>query len=702
MPGTDLTPTLPPGVTPGPQEGPPAIQDPAYWDKILGTQSGVNTVESVSFANIMDTPLLQALVTVRYTGTDARLDVYVFTNITNAHPKQVFKLAGLVKGDAKISGYNTVLTAQVDKNSSINKGKAVSAMTPDLFREFDWSDGAGTLVQTAFPGIFPDLTRYQAEVDQARINKGVDTWKNNPQMVAKALAIQFFDWKRSITTKLLSGGGPHDVYATVQVQEAAVRGAQGQGPFVNVTLSRLEGNTYNFWVAIAVEDGTMLTLTNIEPRSLLASPVTLEGTGAAFEAVIGRAVVYDHLYTAIGHAQITGTNGMGKANYSTKVVYTSSFRTGVQEGVVAVYEAKGGISDEIYSSVMVKVMLDPEPGVALGPLPYPDAVSKPAYWNQFISAPPDIEVADRVTCGNLLGKPSLQAMVVARQILGGGPLYRSVYVFDNILAAKPNLLFSVKHLLLGDAQISGYSSIMTGEADPNSAINKGKLYVHLTVDLFREFQWFDGAGAFVQVVFPGIYPDLTRYQAEQDQARVNGGQDTWKYDAARVASNLAVDLLKWSNNAQTTLLSGGGPRDVDAVVQVRSTGPDHPTIKVTLSRLEGNTANIWEAIAVADGSIMSITSPQKWEVLTSPMTVKGTGSAFEGDVGTVYVLDHLSTAIGHAKGVPAHNGKTTFTATVPYSASFHGTQEGVLAYYTYSQADGAISGVVMLKVLISA
>ncbi len=160
-PGTDVTPTLPPGVTPGPQEGPPAVQDPAYWDKILGTQPGVNTVESVSFANIMDTPSLQALVTVRYTGTDARLDVYVFTNITSVHPEQVFKLAGLVKGDAKISGYNTVMTAQVDKNSSINKGKAVSAMTSDLFREFDWSDGAGTLVQTAFPGIFSRI-RVQA------------------------------------------------------------------------------------------------------------------------------------------------------------------------------------------------------------------------------------------------------------------------------------------------------------------------------------------------------------------------------------------------------------------------------------------------------------------------------------------------------------------------------------------------------------
>ena len=84
-PGTiDTTPTPPPGVTPGPQTGPPGVSDSAYWDKILGTKLGVNKVESVSFANIMNTPTLQALVTVRYTGSEARLDVYVFTNITSA------------------------------------------------------------------------------------------------------------------------------------------------------------------------------------------------------------------------------------------------------------------------------------------------------------------------------------------------------------------------------------------------------------------------------------------------------------------------------------------------------------------------------------------------------------------------------------------------------------------------------------------
>jgi len=63
-----------------------------------------------------------------------------------------------VKGEASISGYSTVMTAEVDKNSSSNVGKSLSAMTPDLFREFEWSDGADAFVQVAFPGLYPDLT----------------------------------------------------------------------------------------------------------------------------------------------------------------------------------------------------------------------------------------------------------------------------------------------------------------------------------------------------------------------------------------------------------------------------------------------------------------------------------------------------------------------------------------------------------------
>src|SRR5207245_2342235 len=147
-----------------------------------------------------------------------------------------------------------------------------------------------------FPGIFPDLTRYQAEADQASVKAGHETWKNDPAQVAKALAVQFMQWTRPLTASVTSGGGPHDVYATVKVQEAAVQGAQSGGPSINVTLSRLEGNTHNMWVAISVADDQVLTIENIDARSQIANPVKIEGKGSAFEGVIGEAFVLDHLY----------------------------------------------------------------------------------------------------------------------------------------------------------------------------------------------------------------------------------------------------------------------------------------------------------------------------------------------------------------------------------------------------------------------
>jgi hypothetical protein len=153
-------------------------------------------------------------------GTGQILDVYVYNNITSPSPSQLFKLQNLYKGDAKISVYNTVLTAEIDQNSSINAGKNVSAMTLDLFREFKWSDGAGTLVPVSFPGIFPDLTRYQAENDQAQVNQGQDAWKLNAAQVANHLATDthLFNWPGNTQTVVVSGGGSKYSDAVVTVK----------------------------------------------------------------------------------------------------------------------------------------------------------------------------------------------------------------------------------------------------------------------------------------------------------------------------------------------------------------------------------------------------------------------------------------------------------------------------------------------------
>ncbi|TMD68302.1 MAG: hypothetical protein E6I97_22490 [Chloroflexi bacterium] len=144
--GNGLTATATASQTPvvrlGVQPCPEAVKDPAHWTAIIAPTS-TSRVESVSCGNLRGTPSLQALVTVRNEDSGAILDVYVYDHITDPSPVQLFKLQSLTKGDAKISVYNTVMTAEVDPNSSINKGRPDANMTQDLFREFKWSDGAG-------------------------------------------------------------------------------------------------------------------------------------------------------------------------------------------------------------------------------------------------------------------------------------------------------------------------------------------------------------------------------------------------------------------------------------------------------------------------------------------------------------------------------------------------------------------------------
>ncbi len=354
---TGITPTphhttgATPGVLLGVQPCPGAIKDPAHWNPIIPIQSGVSIVESVSCGNLTGNPSLQALVTVRHNGSASLLDAYVYTKITGARPLQLFKLQGLYKGEAKISAYNTVITGEVDQNSRINLHKDNASLAQDLFREFKWSDGAGTLVQIAFPGIFPDLTRFQAEADQAQVNQGHQPWKLSPTLVANALAVSLLKWSPASSTTLLSGGGSRDSSAVVSVQSSAAVSGK-----IKVTLYRLEENTNGgIWEAVDVAAGGM-SITNPGQLALLSSPVNVKGTGNAFEGQAGQVIVLDHLYTNIGQAGAIGVAGMGNTSFSTSVSYQSTFHAGSQEGVL-VLNAYSNANGSIAAAVMVKALV---------------------------------------------------------------------------------------------------------------------------------------------------------------------------------------------------------------------------------------------------------------------------------------------------------------------------------------------------------
>lgn len=677
----DTVPTPASSVTPGPQPGPPTVSDPAYWDPIVGTQSGVSKVESVSFASMMGTTAQQALIKVRYTGTDAKLDVYVFNNITSAQPTQIFKLTGLIKGDAKISGYSSVMTGEVDSNSSINRGK-----TPvvDLYREFEWSEEAGKFVQVAFPGIFPDLTRFQAEEDQRMtVNKGLDLWKNNPSEVALKLGEQFFaTWKHPLKTTLISGGSATDVYAMVQLEATPFLGMR-TAPDVNVTLSRLEGNTHNMWIVTAVDDGPDAP-TSIQARSLVASPVQIAGKGSGFEGLIANAFILDHLYTIVGRAEIRSVPGleMTVAPYSTFVTYDTSFKAGPQEGVVEV-----DMSSPVGApSVLVKVLLDAQPRAVQGPVSCPLVLPD---WSKLLGIDSTVSSAILAGCANLKGDASLQALVRVFPYENDQP--GIIYVYDQITSTHP---VQILKLPVADAAISGISTVMTADKT--------------TKDLYREYQWSPSAGKFIQVAFPGIFPDLTRFQAEKGQRNVNAGQDSWKLNAVQTTRKMFETWFTGlSKDSKITLVSGGGARDQKALVTITlppfGGGSSARTTQVTLTRLEGQINGAWEVTAV-ETAWMDISTPKSGATITSPVTVTGSGPSFESQVGVVYIFDHLYQKIqvgdNFAMVLNTSSPRGKFSLDVKYTSSFQGdAQEGFIELVHTSGASFDF-GFVIVKVLM--
>lgn len=351
-PAGDLPPSPSPGIHLGPQACPTAIKDPSYWAALIPVQPDTQKVQSVTCGYLKGVPTLQALVTVLNNGSGNVLDVYAYDNPGGATPTQIFKLQSLYKGDAKISGYNSVLTAEVDMNSSANKGKSDAEYTRDLFREFKWSDGAGTLVQVAFPGLFPDLTRYQAEADQAAVNQGQQAWKLSATQTAQALGASLLHWDQNATATLTSGGGNHDSQAVVTLKDTTPPVGNG----VTISMARLEGNTNGgIWIVTDVE-ASDISITQPQTGSIIHSTTSVSGTGNAFEGVIGQVAVLDHLYTDIGHAQAKGATGNGKTTFTTSVTAQPTFKDGPQEGLV-VLTSLSNANGKIAGAAIIKVLI---------------------------------------------------------------------------------------------------------------------------------------------------------------------------------------------------------------------------------------------------------------------------------------------------------------------------------------------------------
>jgi hypothetical protein len=317
------------------------------WDGLVGTKAGVNKVQTVTCGSLEGSGSFDALINVRYYTPDARLDYYVYDNL-NGSPHRSFSMQGMVNGDAQISPNGTLITAEIGSGDSIQGAR-------DVFKEYGWN--GATFQQMLFSGIYPDMTYYQAEQDQTRLNAELaagdkrDAWKTSFSGVANNLAKKIFHWT-STHFSLVQFSNHDGIYIG-----SVTNLGPGGGGFV-ASMFHLDNNLNNMYIikqVTSLDGSTALTSPAIGVQ--LSSPISISGTALTSGGILGKVVVYSDSFIALGDSgNILSHSGGGYVNFSKSVMYHLN-STGLQEGLVAFFATTQNNTFLSNQVVMVKVFL---------------------------------------------------------------------------------------------------------------------------------------------------------------------------------------------------------------------------------------------------------------------------------------------------------------------------------------------------------
>jgi hypothetical protein len=360
----------------------------------------------------------------------------------------------------------------------------------------------------------------------------------------------------------------------------------------------------------------------------------------------------------------------------------------------------GGSGTPVLTSITPTQVSSPTPVPTLptitlqvvGPCPSSLANS----WDHVVGTKPGVAKVQKVMCGSLEGSGSLDALVIARYYT---PDYKmDFFVYDN-LTGTPNRRFAVQGLVQGDAQISPASTIITSQLISN---------VPIPPNVFKEYQWNAATSSFAQILFPGLYPDVTHYQAEHAQSAANAyavqGKTPWQDSANSVVNKLAAEIFHWT--LATTKTVTFNSRSGTYIVQETNTGPGGGGFVATLFHLDNVATNIFEISQIAPlDTGTRISSPAPGVQLSSPVSVSGTSQASGSVLGEVMIYDDTYTIVGNSGAIAsqASGGYVTFTQSVSYQLNAPGQQEGVVAFLGTNQNNASLSNqVAMVKVFFSA
>ncbi|GAC1381659.1 MAG: hypothetical protein NVSMB33_08530 [Ktedonobacteraceae bacterium] len=323
-------------------------------------------------------------------------------------------------------------------------------------------------------------------------------------------------------------------------------------------------------------------------------------------------------------------------------------------------------------------------------------------WDRVVATKAGVNKVQKVTCAPI-ENGALAALVNVRYYSSDSKL--DVYAYDN-LYATPVRRFSALGLVGGDAQVSPANTIMTA-ANPTHDL--------LGANVFAEYQW--NGSTFAQILFPGMYPYVTHYQAEQAQATINsqslqvtatpGAKFTaWQTSAYAVVNKLASDIFHWQGSLlqNTTLAYSNATQTY--TVQATYLGQGGGGFVASLFRLDNVVTNLFEikSITSVDGSL-SLNTPANGTQLTSPVKVAGSYSSSGTIVGRVALLSDIFALLGDTGSIhgSATTGSVSFSPAVKYQLPVRGLEEGLVVFFVSNQNDiNFANQVIVAKVFFSA
>lgn len=315
-------------------------------------------------------------------------------------------------------------------------------------------------------------------------------------------------------------------------------------------------------------------------------------------------------------------------------------------------------------------------------------------WDNLVGTRANVNKVQQVICGSLEGPGSLAALVKVRYYTPDAKL--DFYVYDNLFGT-PDKRFAVQGLLNGDAKVSPSDTIITAEASPSNS-------TPTLPNLFKEYQW-NGIG-FVQITFPGLFPDMTNYQAQQSQAlaSANPTSESWRTSGFGILDKLTHSVFHWTQtgNQVVTYNARGNTYIVEAV----NLGPGGGGVVATLFHLDNVSTNIFEIkqLTSIDGNLV-LSEPAVGAQLTSPIKINASYTASGGILGRAVLYDNIyyaSADTGLIHGSAA-SGTASFSPSLSFQLDSKGVREAVVAFYATDQNNIAFSNdVVLVKVLVSA